>query len=277
VLSSNGIVVEKANIGRLTDCSAFEVEDLKRHFETEGYVLLRKVLDRRQVEDVRKQYFTMYPQSMLIGSPGSGIFSGNVPADWPDHGRKGHPAFDFVQSSAFLELCDSPRLADLAEMVLGVPRVKRIVRTPLRSFVKGTSASRAHTDEAYLNRGTSKVATIWVPIGACTQQMGALAYLERSHELDTKKMFEKFHDSSDRLRGKHITHDLNVLSRETGRKWLTADFSPGDVVMHVPQIVHASLDCQTDMMRLSADVRFYPDGEVADPRWSEHWHATDGY
>lgn len=277
MLSSNGVVVEQQNIGRLTDCTAFSAPDLKSHFEKEGYVFIRNALDRKKVLDVRRQYFVRYPQAMLVGDPGEGIFSGKTPADWPDHGRKGHPAFEFVQSSAFLELCETPELYLLSQMVLGVPSVKRIKRTPLRSFFKGTSASRAHTDLAYLSQGTSNVATIWVPIGHCTQKMGSLAYLEGSHYIDSKKLFETFHDKSDRMRGKHITHDLNLLSKSTGRKWLTADFAPGDIVAHLPQIVHASLDCQTDAMRLSADVRFYPENEVADPRWSDHWNATDGY
>ncbi len=42
-----------------------------------------------------------------------------------------------------------------------------------------------------------------------------------------------------------------------------ADYQAGDVTIHSPHVVHASLDTTTDRMRLSADLRFLRRGEPA--------------
>jgi hypothetical protein len=73
-----------------------------------------------------------------------------------------------------------------------------------------------------------------------------------------------------------ITHDLALVSETLDRRWLWADFAAGDVTVHSPHLVHASLDTVTDEMRLSADVRFLREGETADPRWLHAWAGDDG-
>jgi hypothetical protein len=73
-----------------------------------------------------------------------------------------------------------------------------------------------------------------------------------------------------------ITHDLALVARTLQRRWLWADFAAGDVTVHSPHLVHASLDTVTDEMRLSADVRFLREGERADPRWLQAWAGDDG-
>ncbi len=62
----------------------------------------------------------------------------------------------------------------------------------------------------------------------------------------------------------------------TERRWLWTDFRAGDLTVHSPHIVHASLDTTTEAMRLSADLRFQRTGETVDPRWTKAWAADDG-
>ena len=66
------------------------------------------------------------------------------------------------------------------------------------------------------------------------------------------------------------------MAGELGRRWLWADYQAGDVTIHSPHIVHASLDTTTDVMRLSADLRFLRRGEPADDRWLQAWAGDDG-
>ena len=61
-----------------------------------------------------------------------------------------------------------------------------------------------------------------------------------------------------------------------GGRWLYADYKAGDVAIHSPHIVHASLDTQTDMMRMSVDIRFLPTSVEPDPRWLTKWAGDDG-
>ncbi len=84
----------------------------------------------------------------------------------------------------------------------------------------------------------------------------------------------------------HDTHDVFVLQvsgekrwggwlaqnpvklrDRLGGRWLTGDFRAGDVLIFGMDTIHASLDNQTDALRLSCDSRYQLASEPADPRW----------
>jgi ectoine hydroxylase-related dioxygenase (phytanoyl-CoA dioxygenase family) len=66
------------------------------------------------------------------------------------------------------------------------------------------------------------------------------------------------------------------VAERLGRRWRWADYQSGDVTVHSPHLVHASLDTTTDAMRLSADLRFLRRGQPADARWLVAWAGDDG-
>lgn len=152
-------------------------------------------------------------------------------------------------------------------------------RRPLRHFYNNTQiASRAHADFSYLNEGSVKVLTTWVPIGDVPLRSGGIIYLKGSHKLDLEELREEVSKNVIAQADKRpLANDLKKVSEITGRKWLYADFAAGDVVMHNPFIVHATLDCNTELMRLSTDIRFAGAGEVPDHRWMKPWRGDDGY
>lgn len=261
----------------LTDPTA-----LRGQFEADGYLYLRGVLDPEQLAALRSEYFSMFDGSYFRpgSGPGEGIFSGCRPAGLPAHGVLGHPAHEFVRSSSFARLAAEPRLAAIASALLGGP-VQTLPRLILRHFDRSSPlASRAHTDFRYLDAGSQRLVTTWVPLGACPRETGGLVYLEGSHRLTPSELQElrdceeRPCDRSDDQRP--ITHDLGWVARRLGRRWLWADYAPGDITVHSPHIVHASLDTTTDLMRLTADIRFLLEGETPDPRWLTAWSGDDG-
>jgi ectoine hydroxylase-related dioxygenase (phytanoyl-CoA dioxygenase family) len=148
----------------------------------------------------------------------------------------------------------------------------------LRHFVPGRQvASRAHIDGTYIDGKPTDVVTIWTPLGDCSVENGSLMYLEGSHadpELSARVRQGAPLDRASDVRP--ITHDLKWLADLTGKRWLTADFAAGDVVVHSPSIIHATLDA-TAGVRVSADIRFQRKDTPKDPRWDHDWSADDGY
>ena len=253
-------------------------EILRRSLRDQGYVFLRGALCSASVRRLRAAYLAHFPASMF--KPGTardeGIFSGTYPDELPPHGTPGHPAHAFVRSVEFRTFVAAPRLQALAQALLGGPAL-RLCRTPLRHFVRGSGvASRAHIDHTYLNGGSSELITFWIPIGDCPLVAGGLIYLENSIGVDLDDLREalpidRAHDT------RALTHDLRALADRTRKRWLHADFAAGDVIVHSPFIVHASINAQVDMMRISIDVRFVRTGAAVDPRWREDWSADDGH
>ena len=282
IVRSNGLPVpfDGAHFAPLRDSTgaAGDFPSLRRNFDEDGYVLVRGVLDRDSVVSLRRRYFSTFDRTYL--RPGTdaadGVWSGRPPADLPAHGTPGHPAHAFVRSPEFLRLCADPRLAELAVGVLGTPATQ-LPRRILRHFDRSRpAASRAHTDFSYLDAGSDRIVTLWIPLGDCPLATGGLVYLEASHRLDASA-FDGLRGRTDRRHdSRPISHDLGWVCEQLGRRWLWTDYRAGDVVVHSPHIVHASLDVTTDEMRLSADLRWLADGAARDERWSSAWSGDDG-
>ena len=253
--------------------------ELRRRFADEGYVLLRGVLDRRKILDLRRDYFARFDPSMFRPgtTPEDGVFSGTQPADLPEYGTQGHPAYEFVRSERFDAFTHEAPLRRVAEALLDSP-VELVPRRILRHFDRQSGkASRAHIDYDYMDRGSDQLVTSWIPLGDCPIECGGLVYLERSHrtgrgDLDGLRSF------TDRPNDhRPVSNDLGRTARTLGGRWRWTDYRAGDVVLHSPHTVHASLDVQGDVMRLSADLRFRRTDAKLDERWTGAWSADDGF
>ncbi len=254
-------------------------DTIRDSFRRDGYVLLRGLLDPEVVRGLRADYFALFDARMLAPgtTPRDGIFSGEVPPGLPDYGTAGHPAYDFVRSERFDAFTRTPVLAEVATALVGGP-VELLPRRILRHYDRSArKASRAHVDYDYMDRGSDDLVTAWVPLGDCPVECGGILYLERSHEIAPAQL-EPLRDHTDRPHDRRpISHDLGRTARELGGRWLWTDFRAGDVVLHSPHLVHATLDNTSDAMRLSADLRFRRRDAAADDRWNGDWSADDGF
>ncbi|HCT75593.1 MAG TPA: phytanoyl-CoA dioxygenase [Micromonosporaceae bacterium] len=280
---SNGVPVttDSEHFAPMRDSSALlgDPEKLRAQFQQDGYVYLRGVLDREKVMKLRGYYFGMFDASYFQEgtTPEAGIWSGNVPAGQLSHGVAGHPAHTLVRSEPFAEFAGSPELAEVAKALLNEEEVFQLPRQIVRHFNKGPLSSRAHTDFDYMDKGSASIITMWLPIGDCPVQSGGLTYLEGSHQIPKDKLDVLKAKRTDRPGDtRPISHDLDWTAQQLGGRWLYSDYQAGDVAIHSPHLVHASLDTQTEMMRMSVDVRFLPKSVQPDPRWLTPWSGDDG-
>jgi hypothetical protein len=281
-VTSNGLPIplEDATTAPLPDSTAL-LDDpgaLRAQLDEHGVVFLRGVLDAEQVWELREDYFARFPPSYLQEgtTPAAGVFSGTTPPELRAHGMPGHPAHSLVRDGRLARFLDSSPLRALAGTLLDA-RATMLPRVILRHFDSSSRrSSRAHTDYAYMDRGSSSVVTSWIPIGDCPIESGGIVYLEDSHLIDRARL-AKLREVTDRPEDdRPLSHDLTWVGRELGRRWLWADFRAGDVVFHGPHIVHASLDTATPTMRMSVDVRFVAQQQNSDARWLRTWSADDG-
>jgi hypothetical protein len=282
-LSSNGVPVssDPALLAPMQDSTALldRPAELRRRFDEDGYLLLRSVLDRQRLLDLRAQYFAAFDPALLApgSSPRDGIFSGTVPAGLPDYGTAGHPAYDLVRTPEFDAMTSDPALRRVAEVLLD-GAVELLPRRILRHFDRlSGKASRAHVDYDYMDHGSDRLVTAWIPLGDCPVDCGGLVYLEGSHRVPRERLdgLRSYTDRPDDARP--ISNDLERTARTLGGRWLWTDYRAGDVALHSPHTVHASLDDRSDVMRLSADIRFRGRDAAPDERWSGAWSADDGF
>ena len=141
-----------------------------------------------------------------------------------------------------------------------------------------------HCDLPYMGRGTRNLLTCWIPYGDVPLDLGGLIVLENSHrqsdriraylDTDVDAYCENRPDEVAKVRegggwshpGWLSTNPVS-LQQKLGGRWLTADWKAGDFITFRMDLVHGSLDNQTDRMRLSTDTRYQRASEPIDGRW----------
>jgi hypothetical protein len=281
-VSSNGVPIpfDDQHFAPMRDSTDLlgDPEALRRQFRQDGYLLLRRVLDPAVARELRGRYFSRFDAAFFAAgtAPQDGIFSGTLPR-LPAYGTSGHPAYDFVRSPEFTQFTTTSKLRGLAEVLLD-GEVELVPRRIVRHFHRlSGQASRAHVDYDYMDRGGDRLVTQWIPLGDCPIQCGGLIYLEGSHRVP-RAALDALRQHTDRPGDRRpVSNDLALTARTLGGRWLWADFAAGDVVVHSPHTVHASLDNRSDFMRLSADIRFRRTDNAPDERWNAAWSADDGF
>lgn len=262
---SNGVPMPAEVLAPMTETrlQAASTDDLRDQFGRDGYLLLRQFLTRERVLSTGRAY--------LDELDAAGAAATSIP-----YGTRGHPAYGFVRSATFDRLTKSASLRRLADTVLGGSS-ELLPRRILRHFPSGRlGASRAHVDIDYLDRGSDRVVTMWIPLLDCPLATGGLIYLDGSHHCERSDLdqLRRFTDRPEDHRP--ISNDLELTARQLGRRWLWTDYLAGDVVIHSPHLIHASLDNVSDADRLSIDVRFRRSDGLPDERWQTDWAADDG-
>ncbi|GAB4464426.1 MAG: hypothetical protein OHK0029_34350 [Armatimonadaceae bacterium] len=291
-LTARGLELDTASeaFGFLRDSSAL-VEDaaaLRDRFAEDGYLYLPDCLNREEVIAAR-QVITqrLFDEGLLEGDPmegrlrpdsSAGYFRPNLTRDNPELMRV---------------LYDGAMMA-IFERLFGEP-VRHFDYTWFRSVGKGHGTA-PHCDIVYMGRGTHDLCTAWTPIGDISLELGGLIILEGSHQKteilaeylaqDVDSYCENGPNAEAVRTGKlywedyrrwqepgagwdgSITHNPVLLRQELGGRWLTSpEYRMGDVLIFSIQTVHASIDNQTEYIRLSSDSRYQPASHPADERW----------
>ena len=262
-------------LGWLEDVPAAERQNraaLHARLENDGYLLLRGAISPAASVEFRRYYFSRLQPSGLLeagSDPALGIAS---PLEY-DRAMLRRTLFEeIVPGAAYADFCNA--LSGFFQWLFDAPthlHQRKLIR---HALVNDTWITPAHYDLVYLREGSTNLLSAWIPLGDCPVERGGLIYLEGSHNYFAAR------DAAEggRLRAEHISYDLPALAQQLDTRWLIADYRAGDVVVHSPYLLHASLNNVDDQrqMRLSTDIRFQSAVEAIDPRWQQHWRDDDG-
>lgn len=259
---------------------------LRERLVKDGYLYLPGYLDREEVLAARRDICARLAAQGLLDSDRPAIDAVVNPDGAVAMTTR--PASLARQSDALQRLLYRPdgRMIHFYEALFGEP-VRHFDFTWLR-VVRPGKGTTSHCDIVFMGRGTTDLYTSWTPLGDIDHRLGGLIVLEGSHHKDDLKdnycltdvdsVCENRFDGAwtdpegernrPALATGGITEDHVALRRRLGGRWLTADFSPGDLLVFGMYLVHASLDNQTpDRIRLSSDSRYQRASEPADERW----------
>lgn len=126
-----------------------------------------------------------------------------------------------------------------------------------------------HCDGPYMSRGTDRLFSAWIPLGAIEPHEGGLVILEGSHRNQelADGYLQRDADVDDLV---WLDDDPVAVQQRYGRRWLTASFRPGDVLCFTMATLHGALDNRSPIgrCRLSSDTRYQNVDDAFDPRWN---------
>ncbi len=270
-LSANGHSIDASPLrfGELESATELlgDGEALRNTIDERGYLFLPGLIAAEVVLEARHEILLKYaaigeiddrfPIDEARQGTGHGVSTANLRA-FSESVRSGHCYRHVVENDAVVDL-----YADLLEG----PVHCYDFRWP--RFVRPGEGCGFHCDGPYMNRGTDKVYSSWIPLGRVTREEGALMILEDSHR-NPKLLDGYLRSDADRDGLVWLDDDPEAVRQKYGRRWLTTDFEPGDVLCFGMHTLHGALDnnSSTGRCRLSSDSRYQRADEPADPRWN---------
>lgn len=292
-LHSNGYTLstEPNRLGRLIPTDPVQpLNALQNQYRAQGYLWLKGILNRNEVLEFRRRFFSALAETGLLASgsqPVEGLYAGSGENKKAVRQR----VAEIVQWAAYEAFCLAKPIVDFYETFLGGPvylHKRKIIRFTRPGDPHCTGA---HYDLTYLRAGTDRLCTSWIPIGDTPVAMGGLLYLEGSDSWGQKKEAEFAAKNTglppeerisaynkNMARGGWLTKDLPSLAERLDTRWLVANYEAGDMVVHSPYMIHAASANQSaaGRMRLSTDIRYQLVRDEIDARWSNHWSPDDG-
>ena len=264
-----GKAVPAASLGRLNEVADWRLarDRLPGLLARDGYVVLRGALAREQVMAARHEVLSRLATVGEIAEPvDAAIATGSSRRAelYPDLNRFWRSV---CESPLLRDLTHGVALAEISQELLG-GTTKPFDFLWLRTMLEGR-ASPLHFDHVYMNRGSERLVTAWVPLGDVPLQAGPLVVVEGSNRFDD--LSARYRDvdvDRDGLPGS-FPEDAVAFAASRGARLLTTDFQAGDVMLFDMFTLHGSCDNRMGggRVRLSCDVRWQIAADAEDDRW----------
>ena len=207
---------------------------LMEFHDTQGYLLLRQVIDPGSIAKARKAMFLVMERHGLIApSAVEPIWAGGR----FDRGMEESGEFAGIARS----LIEHPDNLALMEKLLGEPACM-VPIVQYRAYQPGGPITGAHQD-GFFSPGILNYKPVWVPLCACEREVGGLMLaVGQNHR-------GYFHNLA---KPPLSPIPEGVIPRDS---WATTDYYPGDVLILHPATPHASRPNTSTRCRVTLDTR----------------------
>lgn len=270
-------------VAPMTDSSPLLADGarLRARFAEDGFVFLRGALDRDHVLAARREVLGRMAEVGEIALPAEAAQPTGSSRRAELHPDLGGFWRSVSEGPALRRAVHSEGARAVASALLDEP-VRPFDFVWLRAMLAGRS-SPLHFDHVYMNRGTDRLVTIWIPLGDVAIADGPLAVVEGSHRFDDLIASYRGHDvDRDPSRPGHVADSARAFLDRRRARLLTADFRAGDLCVFGMFTLHGSVDnaSPAGRVRLSVDSRWQAADQPMDERWSgpdPKGHGGKGY
>ena len=239
---------------RVSNDALSDPVELRRRFEEEGYLFLRKLQDPDKLWRLRLEILDTLRDASDWIVPGSKLEEGRVdPSKAITEGNREYASiYTHVQKLRAQHAAGHfPEVVDLVGTVIDGPVLPHPMKITRLWFPKYTEHTTPFHQDFVHFQSNLEVISVWTPLGDCPMELGPLAVVEGSHKV-----------------GRVVDHHFSLGA---GGQKVTApekrgiprcsDFEIGDTLLFGCLMVHGALPNLTeDRLRVSLDNRYQLDG-----------------
>jgi len=233
-----------------------DAEAVRARLATDGYLYFRRILDAERVREVGE---AMARATREVGwtrpglQPGKDICVVRPLQESSDEFVEGYQEIQRLQT--FHEMAHDATLLDIMRTVLGESAFPHPLKIARVAFPDHFEASTPPHQDWPNNQGTLELTAAWLPAADLPPELGGLAILRGSNRWGVLPLARHFGAGN---RCAVIPPDMAEQCR-----WVTTDFSVGDVVLFPSTTVHAALHNTSEWhLRLSVDFRYQLEGQA---------------
>ena len=244
------------------------IDEMRQGLSRDGYIFLRNFFDPYSVDRAQNSIFSALEQVDEVSKiNGFTVATGRSRRPSPENDN-GNFWRSVSEDKNVRSVTHAQSLKSLFDRLFAEASVA-FDFVWVRVMPPGLS-SPLHFDHVYMNRGSDKVLSVWIPFSKVYPQNGSLFIIEKSN---------RFEDLIDKYRGVDVDRmgfscgavNINpiTLAKERKKSLLTSNFEPGDILIFEMFLLHASFDnnSPTKEVRFSCDVRYQPESGAKDNRW----------
>jgi Phytanoyl-CoA dioxygenase (PhyH) len=232
---------------------------LRARFAEDSYLYFERILDPELITDLRRRILKALHACGWIEGPPL-LMKGIATASPVREGDDAYATtYDEVQKlEEFHTLAHNDTLMALMRDVVGDTAFPHPLKVARLGFPAYYEVSTPPHQDYPNNQGTPNLTAAWVPVGDCPRDLGGLAILRGSHRYGVLPL--ETHLGPGNRRAMLPEEMLEEL------RWVTTDYSIGDVLVFGAMTVHASLHNASEFfMRISVDFRYQQEGEALTP------------
>ncbi|MEP1471041.1 MAG: phytanoyl-CoA dioxygenase family protein [Halieaceae bacterium] len=251
--------------------SAHLLEDaqaLQQQFNSDGYVYIRGLLNKPSLISLRRQIVEICADCnwLLPESDPMEAVTWTMPKIEGEN--EYFKVYDRIQRlEDFHALAHDPDVMLLMRSLLGTTAFPHPLSIARLVFPENRDWSTPPHQDFVNNQGAEDLYACWIPLSNCPKKMGSLSILKGSHRLGLLPVEYA-------LGAGHRQACIPVEAESL--KWLSGDFSLGDVIVFHSLTVHKALPNDTDCMRISVDFRYQAEGrDITERCLRPHFERED--
>lgn len=232
---------------------------LRQRFDEDSYLYFRRLIHADRIASLRQRMLGILADAGWVRRRPFFMRGFVVVPPCREGDEDYFRVYDEVQKlEEFHTLAHDDRLMEVMRDVVGETAFPHPLKIARLAFPDHADVSTPPHQDYPNNQGSPLLTAAWIPVGECPTELGGLAILRGSHHHGLLEL-----DSHLGAGNRKAVVPAELLER---CRWVTTDYSAGDVLVFKALTVHAALHNASEFfMRLSVDFRYQPEGEPLTP------------